>query len=100
VRATWARARMRAEEAEAGDGLVGRAKAEEERRARRYRLEAVRRGLPEVDLVRRLGAMQEMREPTEVGIGDETRGGESARHRGHQVAVTQLEEHHEPQSRL
>jgi len=59
------------EEAEAGDGLVGRAETEAERRARRDRFEAVRRGLPEVDLVRRLGAVQEVAEPAEVGVGDE-----------------------------
>ncbi len=44
---------------------------EEERRARRDRPETVRRGLPEVDLVRRLGAVQEVAEPAEVGVGDE-----------------------------
>jgi hypothetical protein len=60
------------EEAEADDGEVRLAETEEERRARRNRLEAVRRGLPEVDLVRRLGAVQEMREPAEVGVGDES----------------------------
>jgi len=62
---------MRAEEAEAGDGLVGCAETEEERRARRDRLETARRGLPEVDLVRRLGAVQEVAEPAEVGVGNE-----------------------------
>src|SRR5450756_1385509 len=62
------------EEAAAGDGLVGRAESEEERRARRDRLEAMRQGLPEVDLVRRLGAVEEVREPAEVGVGDEGRG--------------------------
>src|SRR5665647_1408942 len=67
------------EEAEAGDGLVGRAETEEERRARRDRLEAVRRGLPEVDLVRRPGAVQSVREPAEVGVGDE------AGRRGHRT---------------
>jgi hypothetical protein len=62
---------MRAEEAEAGDGEVGLAQTEEERRARRDCLEAVRRGLPEVDLVRRLSAVQKVAEPAEVGVGDE-----------------------------
>jgi hypothetical protein len=46
------------EEAVTGDGKVGLAETEEERRARRDRFEALRRGLPEVDLVRRLGAMK------------------------------------------
>jgi len=70
------------EEAVAGDGLVGRAKTEEERRARRNRPEAVRRGLPEVDLIRRLGAVQEVREPATVGVGDEgdCGGGDPRRH--------------------
>ena len=63
------------EEAVAGDGLVGRAETEEERRAQRDRPEAVRRGLPEVDLVRRLGAVQEVREPAEVSVDDEGGGG-------------------------
>jgi len=62
------------EEAVAGDGLVGRAEKEEERRARRDRLEAMRRGLPEVDLVRRLGTVQEVREPAEVDVGDKGGG--------------------------
>ncbi len=70
------------EEAEAGDGLAGRAETEEERRARWDRLEAVRRRLPEVDLVRRLGAVQEVAEPAEVGVGDERAQG----HRGVHVS--------------
>ncbi len=69
------------EEAVAGDGPVGRAETEEERRTRRNRPEAVRRGLPEVDLVRRLGAVQEVGEPAEVGVGDEGGGGDGWRHR-------------------
>jgi len=55
---------------------MGRAETEEERRARRDRLETVRRGLPEVDLVRGLDAVQELREPAEVGVGDEGGGGD------------------------
>jgi len=59
------------EEAEAGDGLVGPAETEEERSARRDRLETARRGLPEVDLVRRLRPVQEVAELAEVGVGNE-----------------------------
>src|SRR5665647_692569 len=73
------------EEAEAGDGLVRRAETEEERRARRDRLEAVRRGLPEVGLVRRLRAVQEVREPAKVSVGDESGRGISGAHRASAV---------------
>ncbi len=55
---SWAR-----EDTEAGDGLVRRAETEEDRRAQWNRLEAARRGLPEVDLVRRPSAVQEVAEP-------------------------------------
>jgi len=60
------------EEAKAGgDGTVGRAETEEERRARRHRIRAVRERLRKVHLVRRLGAVQRMREPGKVRMGDE-----------------------------
>ena len=62
------------------NGPVRRAESEEERRARRDRLEAGRRGMPEVDLVGRLGAVEKVREPAEVGVGDEGGGGDVETH--------------------